>query len=71
MHTVDMGECFDVFEDKQVEITMKDGKIFTGVLDDWISALDNEPDPESIFINTDEHILTELLVKDIRLIKCK
>ena len=55
----------------EVEITMKNGGIFTGVLYDWISALDNEPDPESIFINTDEHILTELFVKDIRLIKCK
>jgi len=71
LNVIDMRECFDVFEDQQVEITMKDGKTFKGVLDDWISALDNEPDPESILIDTDEHILTELYVKDIRLIKRK
>lgn len=71
IHIIDMSECFDAFEGHQVEVTMKDGEIFTGVLDDWIPALDNEPDPESILIDTDEHILTELYVKDIRVIRCK
>ena len=71
IHIIDMSECFDAFEGHQVEVTMKDGEIFTGVLDDWISALDNEPEPESILIDTDEHILTELYVKDIRVIRRK
>lgn len=71
IHIIDMSECFDNFSGKQVEVTMKDGGIFTGVLYDWISALDNEPDPESIFVETSLNVLTELYVKDIRLIKCK
>lgn len=71
VHVVDMRECFDIFADKQVEITLKDGKVFVGILEDWISALDNEPDPESIIIKTPEQMLVELFVREIRYISLK
>lgn len=33
-----------------VKVTFKDGDVITGKVDDYTSALDNEPDPESITI---------------------
>lgn len=54
---------------KQVSVTMKDGKVFIGILDCWISALDNEPDPESIILKTTVYPLMDLYVKDIRFIQ--
>lgn len=65
MHIMDMRECFDKMDGKQVRVTMKDGKAFTGILDGWISALDNEPDPESIILKTTVYPCMELYVKDI------
>ena len=65
MHIMDMRECFDKMDGKQVCVTMKDGKVFTGILDDWIQALDNEPDPESITLKTTVYPCMELYVKDI------
>lgn len=54
---------------KQVSVTMKDGKVFIGILDCWISALDNEPDPESIILKTTVYPLMDLYVKDILFIQ--
>lgn len=65
IHIMDMRECFDKMGGKQVRVTMKDGKVFTGILDDWIQALDNEPDPESIFLKAAVYPCMELYVKDI------
>lgn len=65
MHIMDMRECFDKMDGKQVRVTMKDGKVFTGILDCWISALDNDPDPESIILKTTVYPCMELYVKDI------
>lgn len=65
MHIMDMRECFDKMDGKQVCVTMKDGKVFTGILDDWIQALDNEPDPESITLKTTVYPCMKLYVKDI------
>lgn len=45
---------------KNVRITLKDGEIFEGFAYDYTSALDNEPDPESITV---DHI--ELYAPDI------
>lgn len=39
---------------KNVKITLKDGKVFTGKAYDYTSALDNDPDPESITIDNVE-----------------
>lgn len=65
MHIMDMRECFDKMDGKQVHVTMKDGLVFTGILDDRIQALDNEPDPESIILKTTVYPCVELYVKDI------
>lgn len=65
MHIMDIRECFDKMDGKQVRVTMKDGKVFIGILDDWIQALDNEPDPESIILKTIVYPCMELYVKDI------
>lgn len=39
---------------KKVKITLRDGRVFTGRAYDYTSALDNEPDPESITISNVE-----------------
>lgn len=49
---------------KNVRITLDDGSVFEGLAYDYTSALDNEPDPESISI---DH--TELFVDEIRSIE--
>ena len=33
---------------KEVKVTMRDGQVFVGRAYDYISAYDNDPDPESI-----------------------
>lgn len=65
MHIMDMHECFDKMAGKHVRVTMKNRKVFTGILDDWIPALDNEPNPESIILETTVYPCMELYVKDI------
>lgn len=49
---------------KNVRVTLDDGSVFEGLAYDYTSALDNEPDPESISI---DH--TELFVDEIRSIE--
>ena len=45
---------------KQVRVEMTDGEIFVGELFAYISAADNDPDPESIVIDR-----TELFTREI------
>ena len=42
------------YSGKNVRITLKDGSVFEGLAYDYTSALDNEPDPESITIDSIE-----------------
>lgn len=46
---------------KNVRITMDDGAVFEGLTYDYTSALDNEPDPESITINHIELFAPEIV----------
>ena len=48
------------YSGKNVRITLKDGQVFEGRAYDYTSALDNEPDPESISIG-----IFELFAPDI------
>ena len=50
---------------KNIRITHKDGDVYEGVLIDYTSALDNEPEPESITIETQYGNLGETYIKDI------
>lgn len=61
------SEFFNKNEGKNVSVTMVDGEVFTGVLYGYVSAVDNEPDPESIVIDRGE--LTELLTEEIKMIE--
>lgn len=45
---------------KNVRITLKDGQVFEGLGHDHTSALDNEPDPESISIDCIELFAPEI-----------
>lgn len=45
---------------KNVRITMDDGTVYEGLAYDYTSALDNEPDPESITINGIELFAPEI-----------
>lgn len=51
---------------KQVKIIMTDGEIFEGKLSCYISAEDNEPEPESISIGN-----TELYTNEIKNVEVK
>lgn len=48
------------YSGKNVKITLKDGKVFQGEAYGYTSALDNEPDPESIVVNSIELYLPEI-----------
>lgn len=39
---------------KNVRVTLKNGRVYSGKAYDYISALDNDPDPESITIDNVE-----------------
>lgn len=45
---------------KRVRIVLKTGEAFEGVAYDYTSALDNEPDPESITIDSVELYAPEI-----------
>lgn len=45
---------------KQVRVEMKDGEFFSGELFAYISAADNEPDPESVVVNRIELFTNEI-----------
>ena len=47
-------------EGKNVRITLHSGQVFIGIAYDYTSALDNEPDPESISIGVTEIFATEI-----------
>lgn len=52
--------------DKRVKVICTDGSTVIGVWVYWTSELDNEPDGESITIQTDYGILIEIYVSDIK-----
>lgn len=48
-------------ENKKIRIVLNNGMVFEGVAYDYTSALDNEPEPESITIDS-----VELYAPDIK-----
>lgn len=49
---------------KKVKVEMTDGEIFTGKLTVYISAVDNDPEPESITVDS-----TELYTNEIKCVE--
>lgn len=54
------------YYNKKVKITDKDGGNFIGVVNDYIYPEDNEPEQESIIIDTNEGEVLEFYEKDIQ-----
>ena len=53
--------------DKKVKVIFHDGDSIIGTLSNWTSALDNEPDGESIDLNDiDTPAIFEIYVEDIK-----
>ncbi len=52
--------------DKQVNVICNDGRYIVGEWVDWASALDNEPDPESITIKRTDGAQIEIFVDEIK-----
>ncbi len=50
---------------KLVRVTMTDGELQMGKLVGYTSALDNEPDPESITLEKERGMLVELYADEI------
>lgn len=58
------------FSGKRIRVTFDDGQELVGVACDYTSALDNEPDPESISIDTGvPGMLTEIYACEIKSIE--
>lgn len=58
--------------DENIKVICNDGQVAIGEWTDWTSAADNEPDPESIILETSNSDLIEIFVSDIKQIeKCK
>lgn len=49
------------YSGKKVRITLADGQVFSGLAYDYTSAVDNEPDPESITIDGIELFANEIV----------
>jgi hypothetical protein len=54
--------------DTVIKVTLKNGKVFTGDYDNWTSALDNEPDGESIGLMIDD-VGYELFLDEIEAVE--
>lgn len=54
------------YVDKKVKVTFIDGQVIKGNVEFYTSALDNEPEPESITLrNNSTNFLTELFRTEI------
>ena len=63
---MNLKELAEQYWGRQVSVQLDDGKVFRGEVFDYISEPDNEPDPESIVIETDGGMLVELFVNEIK-----
>lgn len=52
--------------DKKIKVSCIDGSIVEGVWMDWTSALDNEPDGESITVERPSGTQIEIFVDEIK-----
>jgi len=66
---IELGIKKDYFH-KTINIICKDGQRLTGTLDNWTSKYDNEPDGESIMIETARGDLIEIYTDEIESIVC-
>lgn len=55
--------------DENIKVFCNDGQVVIGEWTDWTSAADNEPDPESITLETSNNGLVEIYVLDIKQIE--
>ena len=54
---------------KCVRVKLHDGSVFEGKVNDYTSAVDNEPDPESITVQTAGGVFVELFAPEIASVK--
>jgi hypothetical protein len=62
-------ELYNALIDKNVHVVCADGWTGNGVWADHTSAVDNEPDPESITIDTEGGAPVEIFVEEIESIE--
>lgn len=54
------SKFFEQYAGKNVKVTMTDGEVFRGELFGYISAEDNDPEPESIVVGRTELYTNEI-----------
>lgn len=62
------NEFFETMEEhfgKKIKIICMDGQIVVGILMDYTSALDNEPDPESVTVDEESGFMTEVYLHEV------
>ena len=62
---VNLSDFYSKHNGESVRVVMTDGEVFTGVLFGYISAMDNEPDPESVIIGKTELMADEISVIEV------
>jgi hypothetical protein len=50
---------------KDIQVSLNDGTVLSGLWDGHMSELDNEPDGESILVKIESNLLVEVLTADI------
>lgn len=66
---MNLNEIVEQYWRRTVCVKLEDGKIFRGKLVNYTSEADNEPEPESITIDTVGGMLVELFVNEIEEVK--
>ena len=56
---------WDLIGTPEISVRLKDDSVFTGLFMNWTSEQDNEPDGESIMIQSGP-VITEIYIADIK-----
>ena len=56
-----LNELFNKHAGKHIKVEMSDGEIVSGILSCYISAEDNDPEPECIVVNNVELSADEIM----------
>ena len=60
------SRLFQEYSGERVKIVMTDGEIFEGELNGYISAADNDPEPESIIVDNIELYTNEIETVEVQ-----
>ena len=60
------SRLFQQHSGEKIKVVMTDGEIFEGELNGYISAADNDPEPESIIVDNTELYTNEIEIVEVQ-----